>query len=149
MRKADKIRVCSFFYASAEWRNKVRRFVSFILFLILPLCLSACSDSGGAILLDNSDKSSFVDFYTRGDVVYIECVLNIYSEKDAEVTVTALDNEDVETGLLKNNRLVGETADGEKTFSLQRGENNVTVYFAGEYAGIFKLPKDKFRGLLK
>ncbi len=110
--------------------------------LLLPLIFMGffgCSEENNAVILDNSDKSSFVDFYTEGDTVYIECILNIYSEADTEVTISAIDSENVESGLLKSPTLTGKTKSGEETFSLKSGENEVTVLFCGDYAGIYQI----------
>ncbi len=89
------------------------------------------------VILDNSAKSHFVDFYIDGDKVYIECVLNIYSDKDTEATVSATDTDNVKTGLLKSSELKGfDKADKDTTFSLKAGENEVAVLFEGEYDGV-------------
>lgn len=111
------------------------------LFFILCLILSLCACSGGEFFaVDSSDKSYFVDFYTTGDKVAIECVLNIYSSADnAKVKISAVDSEDVEIGLLENETLTGETTDGEEIFTLNNGENELTVIFKGEYAGIYQI----------
>lgn len=104
----------------------------------LALCLSSC---GGKIaILDNSDKSKFVDFYTEGDYVYIQCELNVYAEKDCTVSISAIDNEDVKSGLLKSSRLVGiDTQSGEEEFVLKQGENTVNILFRGDYAGVYQI----------
>lgn len=113
------------------------------LFLIFTFSLLLTSCSGNPkIILDNSDKSNFVDFYTEGDYVYIECVLNIYAEKDCKAGITAVDNEDVEIGLLKNSQLVGiDKADGDEVFTLKAGENKVEVIFRGEYNGVYQITR--------
>lgn len=89
------------------------------------------------VILDNSAKSHFVDFYIDGDKVYFECVLNIYSDKNAEATVSATDADNVKTGLLKSSKLIGiDKTDNDTTFNLKAGENEVTVLFEGEYYGV-------------
>ena len=92
------------------------------------------------VILDNSDKSYFVDFYTEGDKVYIECVLNIYANKDTTVCVGATDTDNVKIGLLNSPELTGiDKADNDTTFDLKAGENEVTVIFEGDYAGIYQI----------
>lgn len=93
--------------------------------------------NNAVVILDNSAKSHFVDFYIDGDKVYFECVLNIYSDKDTEATVSATDTDNVKIGLLKSPELKGiDKADKDTTFSLKAGENEVTVLFEGEYDGV-------------
>ena len=119
----------------------MKKIISLISCTVLLFSLSSCSVEKMPIL-DNSDQSYFVDFYTDDDYVYIECVLNIYNPNntEAEVTISAIDNEDVEIGLLKSPNLTGIDKDGEKeTFRLKSGENTVTVLFRGEYAGIYQI----------
>ncbi len=119
----------------------MKKFISLIICAILLFSLSSCSVEKTPIL-DNSDKSYFVDFYTDDDYVYIECVLNIYNPNntEAEVKISAIDNEDVEIGLLKNENLTAIDKESEKdVFSLKSGENTITVLFRGEYAGIYQI----------
>ncbi len=98
------------------------------------------SKDNATVILDNSDKSSFVDFYTEGDKVYIECVLNIYANEDTKVSVTATDTDNVKMGLLESPVLTGiDKADNDTTFDLKAGENEVTVLFEGDYAGIYQI----------
>lgn len=109
-----------------------------VIFALL-LCFTSCGKIN-SVILDNSDKSRFIDFYTEDNYVYIECVLNIYAEKSAEITISATDIDNVETGLLKNKLLIGiDKSDGDETFSLEAGENTVSVLFRGEYAGVFMI----------
>ncbi len=92
------------------------------------------------VILDNSDKSYFVDFYTEGDKVYFECVLNVYANKDTEVSISATDTDNVKMGLLKSPELTGiDKNDNNATFDLKAGENEVTVLFEGDYAGIYQI----------
>ena len=92
------------------------------------------------VILDNSDKSYFVDFYTEGDEVYIECVLNIYANEDTTVSITATDTDNVKIGLLESPVLEGiNKADKKKSFDLKAGENEVTVLFNGDYAGVYQI----------
>lgn len=92
------------------------------------------------IILDNSDKSYFVDFYTEGDKVYIECVLNIYANENTKASITATDTDNVKIGLLESPVLTGiDKSDGDKSFELKAGENEVTVLFEGDYAGIYQI----------
>lgn len=117
-----------------------RIFIS-LLCVLLIFSFSSCSIEKTPIL-DNSENSYFVDFYTEGDTVYIECVLNILNPNNTEVDVgiTAIDNEDVEIGLLKSAKLIAVDKDsGEESFSLKSGENTITVLFKGDYAGIFQI----------
>lgn len=119
----------------------MKKFISLLICAVLLLSLASCSVEKTPIL-DNSDKSYFVDFYTDDDYVYIECVLNIYNPNntEAEVKISAIDNEDVEIGLLKNENLTAIDKDNEKDiFRLKSGENTVTVLFRGEYAGIYQI----------
>lgn len=93
--------------------------------------------NNAVVILDNSKKSHFVDFYIDGDKVYFECVLNIYSDKDTKATVSATDADNVKTGLLKSSKLIGiDKTDNDTTFNLKAGENEVTVLFEGEYDGV-------------
>lgn len=119
----------------------MKKFILLILCAVLLFSLSSCSIEKAPIL-DNSDKSYFVDFYTDDDYVYIECVLNIYNPNntEAEVKISAIDNEDVEIGLLKNEKLTAIDKENQKDiFRLKSGENTVTVLFKGDYAGIYQI----------
>lgn len=119
----------------------MKKAISFLICFVSVFTLNSCSVEKTPIL-DNSDKSYFVDFYTDEDYVYIECVLNIYNPNNTptEASVYAIDNEDVDIGLLKNPNLTAIDKDsGEETFSLKSGENTVTVLFRGEYAGIYQI----------
>lgn len=119
----------------------MKKAISFLICFVSVFTLSSCSVEKTPIL-DNSDKSYFVDFYTDEDYVYIECVLNIYNSNNTptEVSVYAIDNEDVDIGLLKNPNLTAVDKDsGKETFSLKSGENTVTVLFRGDYAGIYQI----------
>ena len=107
----------------------------------LIFSLSSCSVEKTPIL-DNSGNSYFVDFYTDDEYVYIECVLNIYNPNntESEVKISAIDNEDVEIGLLKDAALTAVEKDsGKDIFRLKSGENTVTVLFRGDYAGIYQI----------
>ena len=119
----------------------MKKFILLILCALLLFSLSSCSVEKAPIL-DNSDKSYFVDFYTDDDYVYIGCVLNIYNPNntEAEVKISAIDNEDVEIGLLKNENLTAIDKENQKDiFRLKSGENTVTVLFKGDYAGIYQI----------
>lgn len=118
----------------------MKKFISMFLIFIFLFSFSACSEKT-TVILDNSEKSSFVDFYTDESYAYIECELNIYAETDCTVKITALDNGNVETGLLKSPKLVGTDKNGGESFDLKSGENTVTVIFRGEYAGVFLIAK--------
>ncbi|MDD6276488.1 MAG: hypothetical protein PUB20_06680 [Clostridia bacterium] len=112
----------------------------FIVAFCLVFTLASCSREEAVFSVDNSDKSSFIDFYTIENEVCIECELNVYSSEDgANVRIYAIDSEDVEIGLLKNEKLTGKTADGNDVFTLKKGENTITVIFTGEYAGIYQI----------
>lgn len=120
----------------------VKKLISVLFLIFVFVGLYGCGDKNGAVILDNSDNSYFVDFYTEGNSVYIECVLNIYSESDTEITISAIDNENVEGGLLKSPTLTGiDKNDNDEIFKLQAGENEVTVLFKGKYAGVFNISK--------
>lgn len=119
----------------------MKKYISLIICAVLLFSLSSCSVEKVPIL-DNSDNSYFVDFYTDDDYVYIECVLNIYNPNntESEVKISAIDNEDVEIGLLKSKNLVAIDKESEKdVFRLKSGENTITVLFRGEYAGIYQI----------
>ena len=119
----------------------MKKFISLISCTVLLFSLSSCSVEKTPIL-DNSDQSYFVDFYTDDDYVYIECVLNIYNPNntESEVKISAIDNEDVEIGLLKTSNLIAVDKETSKeTFRLKSGENKTTVLFKGEYAGIYQI----------
>lgn len=119
----------------------MKKAISFLICFVLIFTFSSCSVEKTPIL-DNSDNSYFVDFYTDEDYVYIECVLNIYNPNNTptEVSVYAVDNEDVDIGLLENPSLTAVDKDsGKETFSLKSGENTVTVLFRGDYAGIYQI----------
>lgn len=119
----------------------MKKFISLLICAVLLFSLPSCSVEKAPIL-DNSDKSYFVDFYTDDDYVYIECVLNIYNPNntEAEVKISAIDNEDVEIGLLKNENLTAIDKESEKdVFRLKSGENTITVLFRGDYAGIYQI----------
>lgn len=119
----------------------MKKIISLISCTVLLFSLSSCSVEKTPIL-DNSDQSYFVDFYTDDDYVYIECVLNIYNPNntESEVKISAIDNEDVEIGLLKDADLTAiEKDSGKDIFRLKSGENTVTVLFRGDYAGIYQI----------
>lgn len=119
----------------------MKKYISLIICAVLLFSLSSCS-VGKMPILDNSGNSYFVDFYTDDDYVYIECVLNIYNPNntESEVKISAIDNEDVEIGLLKSKNLVAIDKESEKdVFRLKSGENTITVLFRGEYAGIYQI----------
>ena len=118
----------------------MKRIISVLLLSLALIGLCSCEDKKSTVILDNSDKSYFVDFYTEGDEVYIECVLNIYSEADTEVAIRAVDNDNVKSGLIKSPDLTGiDKNDMDEKFSLKAGENKVTVLFKGEYAGVYSI----------
>lgn len=119
----------------------MKRLVSVLLCLFSIFLLGSCSFEKTPIL-DNSDKSYFIDFYTDDNYVYIECVLNIYNPNntESEVKITAIDNEDVEIGLLKSPNLTATDKDSQSdVFRLKSGENEITVLFKGDYAGIYQI----------
>lgn len=119
----------------------MKKYISLIICAVLLFSLSSCSVEKTPIL-DNSDNSYFVDFYTDDDYVYIECVLNIYNPNntESEVKISAIDNEDVEIGLLKTSNLIAvDKKTSKETFRLKSGENTITVLFRGEYAGIYQI----------
>ena len=119
----------------------MKKIISLISCTVLLFSLSSCSVEKTPIL-DNSDQSYFVDFYTDDDYVYIECVLNIYNPNntESEVKISAIDNEDVEIGLLKDADLTAVEKDsGKDIFRLKSGEYKITVLFKGEYAGIYQI----------
>lgn len=119
----------------------MKKYISLIICAVLLFSLSSCSVEKTPIL-DNSGNSYFVDFYTDDDYVYIECVLNIYNPNntESEVKISAIDNEDVEIGLLKTSNLIAVDKETSKeTFRLKSGENTITVLFRGEYAGIYQI----------
>lgn len=119
----------------------MKRIILIISCVSLLFLLPSCSVEKTPIL-DNSDKSYFVDFYTDDDRVYIECVLNIYNPNntEAEIKISAIDNEDVEIGLLKSANLTAvDKENGKDSFRLSSGENTVTVLFCGDYAGIYQI----------
>lgn len=126
----------------------MKKFIA-VLVVVLVFSLSACS--GGSVpLLDNSEKSTFTDFYTQGDYVYIECSLNIYSDNNQKVKISAVDNDDMETGMLKSPELIGINKENqEEIFELKSGENTVTVLFRGVYAGIFQISKREIPRFIK
>lgn len=107
---------------------------------VIVTCAFVFKKDTATVILDNSDKSYFVDFYTEDDKVYIECVLNIYSNEDTKVTISATDTDNVKIGLLESPELVGiDKSDNDRTFRLKGGENEVTVLFEGNYAGIYQI----------
>lgn len=119
----------------------MKKLISILIFTILLFSLCSCSVEKTPIL-DNSDKSYFVDFYTDDDYVYIECVLNIYNPNntESEVKITAVDNEDVDIGLLKSASLTAVDKESQSdVFRIKSGENKITVLFKGEYAGIYQI----------
>lgn len=119
----------------------MKKIVSLFICVVLLFSLCSCSVEKTPIL-DNSDKSYFVDFYTDDSYVYIECVLNIYNPNntESEVRISAIDNEDVEIGLLKSATLTAIDKESEnEVFRLKSGENTLTVLFRGDYAGIYQI----------
>lgn len=119
----------------------MKKLILILIFTISLFSLCSCSVEKTPIL-DNSDKSYFVDFYTDDDYVYIECVLNIYNPNntESEVKITAVDNEDVDIGLLKSASLTAVDKESQSdVFRIKSGENTITVLFKGEYAGIYQI----------
>lgn len=111
-----------------------------IVIILIVTGIFAFNKNDATVILDNSDKSYFIDFYTEDDKVYIECVLNIYANEDTSVSVTATDTDNVKMGLLESPELTGiDKSDSDKTFDLKAGENEVTVLFEGDYAGIYQI----------
>ena len=111
-----------------------------VLVALIVTGIFAFRKDDATVILDNSDKSYFIDFYTENDKVYIECVLNIYANEDTSVSVTATDTDNVKIGLLKSPELIGiDKTDSDTTFDLKAGENEVTVLFEGDYAGIYQI----------
>ena len=111
-----------------------------IIITLIVTVFSSIKKNDTIVILDNSDKSYFVDFYTEGDEVYIECILNIYANKDTTVSITSTDTDDVKIGLLDSPILEGiNKADGKKKFDLKAGENEVAVLFKGGYAGVYQI----------
>ena len=111
-----------------------------IVIILIVTGIFAFNKNDATVILDNSDKSYFVDFYTEDDKVYIECVLNIYANEDTSVSLTATDTDNVKMGLLESPELTGiDKSDSDKTFDLKAGENEVTVLFEGDYAGIYQI----------
>lgn len=111
-----------------------------IVIILIVTGIFAFNKNDATVILDNSDKSYFIDFYTEDDKVYIECVLNIYANEDTSVSITATDTDNVKMGLLESPKLTGiDKSDSDKTFDLKAGENEVTVLFEGEYAGIYQI----------
>lgn len=122
-------------------KKKLKKIFPFLIAIILIItAFSVFGKDDATVILDNSDKSYFVDFYTEGDEVYIECVLNIYANEDTEITITATDTDNVKIGLLESPVLEGiNKADNKKSFDLKAGENEVTVLFNGDYAGVYQI----------
>lgn len=122
-------------------KKKFKKIFPFLIAVVLIItAFSVFGKDDATVILDNSDKSYFVDFYTEGDEVYIECVLNIYANEDTEVTITATDTDNVKIGLLESPILEGINKDNnKKSFDLKAGENEVTVLFNGDYAGIYQI----------
>lgn len=122
-------------------KKKLKKIFPFLIAVVLIItAFSVFGKDDATVILDNSDKSYFVDFYTEGDEVYIECVLNIYANEDTEVTITATDTDNVKIGLLESPVLEGINKDNnKKSFDLKAGENEVTVLFNGDYAGIYQI----------
>ncbi len=111
-----------------------------VVIALIVTCIFVFRKNSTTVILDNSDKSYFVDFYTEGDKVYLECVLNIYANEDTEVLISATDTDNVKMGLLKSPDLTGvDKTDNDTTFNLKAGENEVTVLFEGDYAGIYQI----------
>lgn len=122
-------------------KKKILKIAIIIAAIALVGVLFGSFDKNNAtVILDNSDKSYFVDFYTEGDKVYIECVLNIYANKDTEVSISATDTDNVKIGLLDSPTLTGiDKSDNNTKFDLKAGENEVAVLFEGDYAGIYQI----------
>lgn len=115
----------------------MKKALKIFIVVFMLLVLTSCSAAQASVILDNSSKSRFIDFYTEDSFVYIECELNIYSDIDTTAVITAVDEDDVKIGLLKSKELTGYTKELESTeFKLKSGENTVKVLFRGEYAGI-------------
>lgn len=123
----------------------MKQFVSCLIILIITISFCSCADSSASnVIVDNSENSSFVDFYTEDNQVYIECSLNIYYSGSGtnKIKISAVDEDDVKIGLLKSSKLTAiDKATGEDTFTLEKGENTISVLFVGDYAGIYQISK--------
>ena len=122
----------------------VKVFITVLFAVSFLLLLTSCGNT--SVILDNSDKSYFEDFYTKGDKVYIECVLNLVNTSGSpkKVRISAYDTDDVETGLLKEPVLVAvNRADGKDRFTVAPGENQISVVFTGDYAGVYQISDRK------
>ena len=127
----------------------MKRILTFTIILSALFVFSSCGKTTD-IILDNSEKSRYIDFYTEDDYVYIECELNIYAEKATEVTISAIDSDNVETGMLKNKNLIGiDKTDKDEIFSLKAGENTVSVLFRGAYTGAFIIAEREIPRFIK
>ncbi|MBP9989558.1 MAG: hypothetical protein KBT46_08695 [Ruminococcus sp.] len=119
----------------------MKKFFCLLFVTVILFGFCSCTEQTTAIL-DNSGKSSFVDFYEENDVVCIECVLNVYNpdKKEKDVRITAVDNEDVDVGLLQSPELTAVNKnDGEERFTLKPGENQLNVIFKGKYSGVYQI----------
>lgn len=120
--------------------KSVNLFIAVLFAVLFLFLLTSCGDT--SVILDNSDKNYFEDFYTKGDKVYIECVLNLVNTSDSpkKVKISAYDTDNVETGLLKEPVLVAvNRADGKDRFTIAPGENQISVVFTGDYAGVYQI----------
>lgn len=130
----------------------MQKILSAFLAVCTAFMLTSCSYSNNSnAILDNSSNSYFVDFYTEGDCVYIECVLNIYNPgQETDVRINAIDNDDVEIGLLKSSSLTAVGKDNNSDiFTLKNGENEITVLFKGDYAGIYQITQREIPRFIK
>lgn len=86
------------------------------------------------------DKSYFCDFYVSDEDVYVECYLVIKNNDIQSRTIkhSALMNDDVKLGLLRNFNLIGyDDTLTTNEFKVEKGENRLTVYFIGKYGSVY------------
>lgn len=115
----------------------MKKMLTLLMSAVIIILFTSCSANSATVAVDNSSRSKFIDFYTEDEYVFIECELNVYSDNDTKVKLSAVDEDDVKTGLIKNPKLTGiNKEDNSDEFVLKKGENTVTVLFRGDYAGI-------------
>jgi len=104
--------------------------------VLIMVLLCGCGSTGQVKL--NKEDSWFSDFTVDDGQVYMTCALVIENSTGGEVKVkiTASSPEDVDGGLLQSTELTGKDERlSSDEFTLQEGENTITVVFVGTFGG--------------
>ena len=114
-------------------------FIVALLLLCSTVMLSGCRNEN--IIEIVKRESFYLNFTVEGNKVYIECELSVnnVAGKEVEVEFYAYFPDDVNSGLLKNERLKGYQKDKKTSkFFIPEGNKSIVIVFVGDFAGINK-----------